>query len=159
MAQKIFLKIEGIKGESADKMHRDEIEVLSWNWSFLNQQQAGGGGGGGGSKPVVSGISFTHRIDRASPTLMLNCMGGKHMQEAVLSVRASNSNFDFYVLKVKEVLISSVNQAEKDENEFPLETITYVFRKITEEFTPMKQDGTPGTKIVASWDISANQPG
>ena len=27
-----FLKIDGIKGESVDKDHKDEIEIASWSW-------------------------------------------------------------------------------------------------------------------------------
>ena len=32
MAYDSFLKIEGIKGESLDSKHKDEIEVLSFSW-------------------------------------------------------------------------------------------------------------------------------
>lgn len=31
MAQDIFIKINGIEGESLDAAHRGEIEVLSWH--------------------------------------------------------------------------------------------------------------------------------
>jgi type VI secretion system secreted protein Hcp len=31
MAQDIFLKINGIDGESPDSAHKSEIEVLSWS--------------------------------------------------------------------------------------------------------------------------------
>nr|WP_265183124.1 MULTISPECIES: type VI secretion system tube protein Hcp [Burkholderia] len=33
MAQDIFLKLTGIRGESRDASHPDEIEVLAWDWS------------------------------------------------------------------------------------------------------------------------------
>lgn len=32
MALDMFLKIDGIPGESTDARHRDEIDVLSYNW-------------------------------------------------------------------------------------------------------------------------------
>ena len=31
-ASDMFLKISGIKGESTDSKHKDEIDVLSWSW-------------------------------------------------------------------------------------------------------------------------------
>lgn len=34
MALNMFLKIDGIKEESQDKTHKDEIDVLSWNWGL-----------------------------------------------------------------------------------------------------------------------------
>jgi Type VI secretion system effector, Hcp len=31
----VFLKVDGIKGESTESRHRDEIDVLSWSWVCL----------------------------------------------------------------------------------------------------------------------------
>jgi hypothetical protein len=33
-ASDMFLKLTGIKGESTDKTHRGEIDVLSWSWGM-----------------------------------------------------------------------------------------------------------------------------
>ncbi|MBC8838373.1 type VI secretion system tube protein Hcp, partial [Escherichia coli] len=33
MAQDIFLKLTGIRGESRDAFHPDEMDVLAWDWS------------------------------------------------------------------------------------------------------------------------------
>ncbi len=43
-----FLKFDGIKGESADAKHKDEIDVESW--SFGETNTVGGGGAGGGRR-------------------------------------------------------------------------------------------------------------
>ena len=40
-----FLKIEGIEGESEDRAHKGEIEILSWSWGVTNAGTSGGGGG------------------------------------------------------------------------------------------------------------------
>lgn len=37
MAHDIFLKINGIDGESKDATHQNEIEVLSWSWNVSQQ--------------------------------------------------------------------------------------------------------------------------
>ena len=34
MAVDMFLKIDGIKGESKDSKHKDEIDVLAWSWGL-----------------------------------------------------------------------------------------------------------------------------
>ncbi|MFH5252997.1 type VI secretion system tube protein Hcp [Burkholderia semiarida] len=44
MAQDIFLKLAGIRGESRDPSHPDEIEVLAWD-GYVVQNTDGGGGG------------------------------------------------------------------------------------------------------------------
>ena len=33
-ASDMFLKLTGVKGESVDDKHRDEIDVLSWSWGL-----------------------------------------------------------------------------------------------------------------------------
>ena len=79
MPTDIFMKINGIQGESRDKHHKDEIEVLSWSWGLSNQATApSAGGGAGAGKVKFQDISFTHLVDKASPNLMLSCASGKH---------------------------------------------------------------------------------
>jgi type VI secretion system secreted protein Hcp len=36
MAVDMFIKIDDIKGESKDAKHKDEIDVLGWNWSIAS---------------------------------------------------------------------------------------------------------------------------
>ena len=58
----MFLKIDGIKGESRDKINKDSIDVLSWSWGMSN---AGGSKTGGkGGKPNVQEISLTKYFER-----------------------------------------------------------------------------------------------
>ncbi len=39
MAYDIFLKIDGIDGESMDDKHKNEIEVLSWRWNIHQENR------------------------------------------------------------------------------------------------------------------------
>ena len=47
MAVDMFLKLDGIKGESKDSKHSGEIEILAWSWGLSNSGSFGSGGGGG----------------------------------------------------------------------------------------------------------------
>ena len=76
MASDIFAKIGDIKGESLDNKHKDEIEVLSWSWGVTNDAAQSMGGGGGAGKASFHDLSFTHKIDKASPVLMKGCASG-----------------------------------------------------------------------------------
>ena len=40
MAVDMFLKIGDILGESVDKTHKDEIDVLAWSWGASNTGSA-----------------------------------------------------------------------------------------------------------------------
>ena len=37
-----FIKFDGIKGESADAKHKDEIDIESWSWGETHPGRAGG---------------------------------------------------------------------------------------------------------------------
>src|SRR5207247_2100198 len=50
MAVDMFLKIEGIEGESQDSKHKSEIHLLSWNWGETQAGTFANGGGGGAGK-------------------------------------------------------------------------------------------------------------
>ena len=47
MAMDMFIKIGELKGESRDKVHNDEIDVLAWSWGISNSGSAQVGGGAG----------------------------------------------------------------------------------------------------------------
>ena len=36
MAVDMFLEIDGVKGESVDKVHKDKIDIMSWQWGIAN---------------------------------------------------------------------------------------------------------------------------
>ncbi|HYN78560.1 MAG TPA: type VI secretion system tube protein Hcp, partial [Lamprocystis sp. (in: g-proteobacteria)] len=73
MAVDMFLKLEGVTGESQDKTHTGEIDVLAWSWGLSQSGTFHTGGGGGAGKVNVQDLSFTKYIDKSSPNLMLYC--------------------------------------------------------------------------------------
>ena len=44
MAVDIFLKLDGVAGESKDKVHSNEIDILSSSWGMANSGSAHVGG-------------------------------------------------------------------------------------------------------------------
>jgi type VI secretion system secreted protein Hcp len=89
MALDIFLKLDTVVGESADKTHRKEIDVLFWSWGMLNTGSAHAGGGAGTGKGYVKDLTVTKYVDKSSPALMLGCCSGTHYPSALLTVRES----------------------------------------------------------------------
>ena len=54
MAMDMFLKIEGVDGESRDDKHAGEIDVLAWSWGMTQSGSMHVGGGGGSGKVSVT---------------------------------------------------------------------------------------------------------
>jgi type VI secretion system secreted protein Hcp len=159
VASDIFAKIGDIKGESIDDKHKDEIEVLSWSWGITNAVKAGGGGGGGTGKASFHDLSFTHKIDKASPVLMKGCATGQHLKEATITHRkAGKGQQEFLIIKMNDVVITAVAEDDNDENG-RLETVSLAFAKVDLEYRPAKADGSLDAGIHFKYDIKANKEG
>src|SRR3954447_10450923 len=126
MASDIFAKLGDIKGESLDDKHKDEIEILSYSWGVTNAGSMGYGSGGGEGKASFHDLSFTHKIDKASPVLMQACATGVHLKEATITHRkAGKGQQEFLVIKMNDVLITAVTDADDEGSH--LETVSLVF--------------------------------
>ena len=131
MAVDIFAKIGTIKGESQDVKHRDEIEVLSYSWG-VNQPPGPGGGGGGvaGGKPNFQDFAFAHRIDKATPELLLACATGSHFKDALITHRkAGKGQQEFLIVKMSDVIITGVTHGG-DTSGPGTEHVTISFAKV-----------------------------
>jgi type VI secretion system secreted protein Hcp len=109
MAFDAFLKIEGIDGESTDRVHTNEIDIESFSWGASNPTTAGTGAGGGQGKVSVQDFHFTMASSKASPNLMLACCTGQHFQTATLTCRKAGgaNQVEFLKIKLTDVLVSS----------------------------------------------------
>src|SRR3954451_19686336 len=141
MASDIFAKLGDIKGESIDDKHKGEIELLSWSWGVSNAGEMRGGMGGGAGKASFRDLSFTHKIDKASPVLMQACATGVHLKEATITHRkAGKGQQEFLVIKMNDVIVTAV--ADEDSGDGLSETVTIAFAKVDLAYSPQKADGS-----------------
>jgi len=156
VASDIFAKLGDIKGESLDDKHKDQIEVLSWSWGVDSGPHSSGGGGGAG-KPSFHDLSFTHKIDKASPLLLRGCATGQHLKEATITRRkAGKGQQEFFVIKMNDVIITSVTEDDEGGGS-QVETVTLAFAKVEVEYRPQKPDGSLAAGIHFKYDIKANK--
>ena len=83
----MFLKIDGINGESEDATYKGEVDILAWSWGMSQSGTTHIGGGGGAGKANFQDLSVTKWVDKASPLLMQKLANGQHIKEATLVVR------------------------------------------------------------------------
>src|SRR6202035_2164637 len=108
MAVDMFIKIDTVDGESRDKVHKKEIDVLAWSWGMSNSGSAHVGGGAGAGKVNVQDVRFTKYIDKASCDLMLACCDGKHYPIATLVVRkAGTVPLEYLTITMSEVMVTA----------------------------------------------------
>ena len=157
MAVDMFLKLDGIKGESKDSKHPDEIHIESFSWG-LNQTGTGGSGGGGGAgKVAVHDISVTKFLDKASPELMLACCNGKHIKEGLITVRKAGENpVEYLKIKLTDILVSGVQNAGHGSDQLT-ENVTLNFSKFFVDYQEQGKDGkAAGGPVKMGWDVKQN---
>lgn len=149
-----FLKIEGIDGESIDDQHPGTIEIDSFSWGVSNSSSLSGGGGGSG-KVSVHDISFTSKVSKASPNLMLATATGKHYPRAILFVRkAGGTQQDYYKVTLQDIMVTSYqSSAGGSGGDVPTDQFSLNFTKIEFEYKTQKEDGTLGESVKASYDL------
>jgi type VI secretion system secreted protein Hcp len=154
-----FLKIDGIKGESLDKQHKDEIEISSFSFGVTQSGGLGQGGGGGAGKATFSSFHVNKLYDAASPLLFKGVATGEHFKNATLSFRRRGDNpGDFLTIKLEDVLISGYQQGGTKEPPL-LEGVSLDASKLDIEYKPQSADGSFGDPIKASYDIKLNKAG
>jgi type VI secretion system secreted protein Hcp len=157
----MFIKIEGIPGESQDEGHKDEIDVLAWSWGMSNSGTTHTGTGGGTGKANFQDLSFVKYVDKASPLLMLSCANGAPVPMAELVVRKAGAEpVEYIKIRMENILVSSVSTGGSGGEDRLTENVTLNFSKFTYIYTPQDPGtGAGGPPVEFSWDIVLNKEG
>jgi type VI secretion system secreted protein Hcp len=155
MATDIFLKIDGIKGESQDKAHKGEIDVLAWTFGTRNSGLFQIGSGGGVGKAEVRDIKLEKYIDSASAEIFKHVLTGKHIETVKLTVRkAGDSPFEFLTITLKKVLISTLATGVTTCGELPREVLFLNFAELKFEYDSQNEKGGKGEHYAFSFDVA-----
>ena len=77
-----FLKVPGAPGESTDKVHAKEIEVLAWSWGASNAGRDG---------VLLAPFTWTQTLDSAFVPLFLGLVNDTEFDPVQLSVRRAGA--------------------------------------------------------------------
>jgi type VI secretion system secreted protein Hcp len=158
MAQDMFLNIQGINGESQDSTHKDEIELLGWEWSMHQTSNMHAGSGGGAGKVTVNDLTFEHYADRASPNLMKYCLSGKHIDKVVLVTRKAGGNpLEYHKITMEDVIVTNVNPISTQSDDRILEHVALSFSRVKQEYVVQNAQGGSAGTISAGYDMKANK--
>ena len=158
MAVDMFIKIEGVKGESKDDKHKDEIDILAWSWGASQSGTTHMGGGGGAGKVNIQDLSFTKYIDKSSADLLLACCNGKHYDKALLTVRKAGENpCEYLKITMSDLIITSVSTGGSGGEDRLTENVTLNFAQVEVEYTEQDNKGKGGSPVKMGWNIAANK--
>lgn len=157
MAVDMFLELEGIKGESVDKVHKEKIDILAWSWGMSNSGTFHHGSGGGAGKANFQDLSVTKYIDKSSATLLSNCATGKHIAKGKLIIRkAGDKPLEYLTISLEKILVTAVSTGGSSGEERLTENVTLNFAKITTDYKIQDDKGAGQAGGTFTFDIAAN---
>ena len=161
MAFDAYCKIEGIPGESSDKAHAKQIEVLSYDFGAA---QAGGAsvsrtGGQVGARADIGEFTIKKVVDTSTPNLFKYCASGKHIPSVVVEVCASAGDKHQYMkYTLSDVVISRLKSGGtgNGEGSRPVEDVSFRFGKVELEYTPYDNTGAKQASVKGGYDLAQN---
>lgn len=163
MAVDMFLKLEGpdIEGESQDRAHSREIDVLAWSWGGSNSGSLHTGpGGGAAGRASFQDLSITKYVDSSTVDLIKLLATGERVTRATLTVRkAGQSPVEYILVELKPVIVTSVSTGGSGGEDRLTENVTLNFGQFKFSYTEQKPDGSVEKPEFFAWDIQRNSAG
>jgi type VI secretion system secreted protein Hcp len=157
VAVDMFMKLEGITGESQDSTHKGEVDVLAWSWGVSNSGTTHTGSGGGAGKANFQDLSFTKWVDLASTPLMLASANGKHVTKATLVVRKAGEHpLEYITIVMTECLVTSISTGGSGGEDRLTENVSLNFKEVAVTYKEQTKTGAAGGKGDFKWDIAGN---
>lgn len=154
----LYLKLEGVTGESKDKDHKEEMELQSWSWGVSNQGYYGQGSGGARGKGSVQEITVIKHVDKGSKELFKRCLTGEHIATGKLTAykaAGDGKRVAYLKIELKKVYITGVNVSGSGGEIVPTESMSMNFEEFNYIYTPQKDDGAPDGEL--SWGYNLAQ--
>jgi type VI secretion system secreted protein Hcp len=171
-ALEIFVKLDGIEGESTVKGHAKETVVLSYEQGIEQSTSTGTGTGGSAGRASFSTVRFRKPVDKGSIPLLLACASGTHIKDARFTFRRPVTGIDFYKVVLTDVVVARIVQRAGTGAQYPLsfdeltagaasadflDEVALTYAKIQWEYVPIGPGGAPGTPIKGGWDLKLNK--
>lgn len=156
VAVDIFLKIDGIPGESTAERYPTWIDVYTYSHQLGPEEARSPEGAKVGA--VHGDVEVTKPLDRSSPKLYEACCARKHFEvvrlEACRMVRDRSERF--LRVELEDSFVRSVVlTAGTDDATQPSETVRFAYRRIRWTFTKPVSDGSEAGSISSSWDLDS----
>lgn len=152
----LYIKFDGIDGESKDKAHQKWSDLLSMSWGV---HKASGGATGQTRRrgvATVEDVSITKQVDKSSPKLAEAVLSGKIFPQVHIENTATYSGaratFLKYDLKNVAVTSHSVNMAGGGDA-IPLETMSLNFEEVKKTYVEYDAKGTKLGNVEMAWKV------
>lgn len=158
MGVHMFMKIDDIKGESADSKHTDEIELQGWEWGVSQTGSSHQGHGGGTGKASVRDLTYYAVVDKSVPPILTRALTGAPFESAQLTIckAAGGDTIDYITIKMSSGIIADVSFKGKPEEEVQTVSVSLNFSGLEFDYTPQGKNGQAEPVVSMQYSINQN---
>jgi type VI secretion system secreted protein Hcp len=157
-ANDMFLKLEGIDGESRDSTHKGEIDVLAWSWGASRGPASDKKHASPSENLSIQNLSLTKFVDKASPELLESLLTGDATGSGKLTVRkAGETPVEYLKFCMEDVTVTAVSTGGSGGEDRLTENITLNFSQFRYQYTPQDAKGKELAPIFTGWDVLASE--
>jgi type VI secretion system secreted protein Hcp len=103
----MFLKLDGVEGESPDSAHKGEIQVNGFSLNAVSGRDAFTNQAAGAVR--MSHVTIRAKIDKSTPKLFTKIAKNEKIPSAVLACRkAGGEQFEYFKMTLSDVLVVKV---------------------------------------------------
>lgn len=165
VADDVFLRLDGVQGESTDARHKGEIDILSYTQALTGPfAHSATGTGAAAGKTICGPVTLKKFVDVSSPDLLLFVANGRHIPKAVITFRRPGgaTQSEYYTVTLEDVVVTEIEQSEsKIDASSPaaaraMEKVSLMGRRLRFEYVQQMPDGRRGAMPKAGWDCVQN---
>jgi type VI secretion system secreted protein Hcp len=171
----MYLKIGDIKGESSDKGHKDEIDVLAWSWGASSsgvtgdRQLAGRHPQGRHpqgrhpqgrhpqGKDVPGELQISIMADKSSAVLTQACNTGKHFKAVTIKQRNDKEGRRYMRYKLTDVMVTRCSTGSSSGGDRPTENITLNSAKVDWAYNKQKAKAHKKGNAETTWKVEKGE--
>lgn len=157
----IFMKYEGIDGESEVRGKRGFVELTSFTWGLARTMSSVKAGSRGDAEVQVNEISVTRTQDSLSALFVQEAVSGKFDKAVEVHFIRTGPNkkpATFLKVQLAQAGISSYSISGAGESGVPTESMSINFVTVTMDSHKV-DDALSGVPNTASFDTSTGAPG
>jgi type VI secretion system secreted protein Hcp len=109
----MFLKLDGVDGESSDPAHKGEIQIDGFRFNLMSPRDSFTNQATGVRR--WSHLTLRAKVDKSTPLLFMNLATNGKIPKAVLTCRkAGKEQFEYFKVTLSEVLVVKVQAGDLD---------------------------------------------
>jgi type VI secretion system secreted protein Hcp len=158
MAIAMYLKVDGVTGESHDSNHKNWSDIHSFTWGAEQPGNMAVGGGGGAGRIQFLDLSVQAFIDKGTPAILKFCASGKHVSKVEISVcKAGGEQIEYSKIVLEDVLVTGTKFGGISETEGFIVNYYFQSAKVNLHYWEQSSNGTKGAETKAGWNIKENK--